>query len=175
MKSGIRGMAHAGVCVPDLEEAVAWYTDVLGMVLLSPPAEVRGPAIEQDMGEMIPGVELRAAILGFEEDGDRVVELLEYPKHPGRPHRDEIHLTDHGISHLGLVCDDIEVTRRELEEQGVRFLTSGIARLAGLRTTWFRDPWGLVYILIEKSDESLPYYLQWKSKLTRGSSRSRLR
>ena len=165
MKGGIRGVAHAGVCVPSLEEAVAWYTGVLGLVLLSPPAELRGPAIEKDMGEMIPGVELRAAILGFEEDGDGVVELLEYPKHAAEPRSGEIQLTEHGVSHLGLLCDDIEATRRDLEARGVEFLTAGIASLAGLRTTWLRDPWGLVYILMEKSDTSLPYYSQWKSRL----------
>ncbi len=69
-------------------------------------------------------------------------------------------LTDHGLSHVGLVCDDIQSTRAHLEDRGVTFLTSGVARVAGLRTTWFRDPYGIVYILMEKSDPSLSYYSQ---------------
>src|SRR5262245_31631013 len=67
----ITGLAHTGVCVPDLAKAVQWYTQTLGLVLLSPPARIEGPAIEKDMAEMIPGVVLQAAILGARDSGDR--------------------------------------------------------------------------------------------------------
>ena len=46
----IMGLAHTAVCVPDLDEAVAWYTDVLGLHLLMGPACVEGEAIERDIG-----------------------------------------------------------------------------------------------------------------------------
>ena len=61
---------------------------------------------------------------------------------------------------MGLVCDDIRVTRAELEEKGVRFLTSGIAEIVGLKTTWFVDPWRNVFILMEKRSAAKPYYGQ---------------
>ena len=157
----ISGLAHTGVCVPNLAEAVQWYTQTLGLVLLSPPARIEGPAIEKDMAEMIPGVVLQAAILGARDSGDRVLEVIEYPKHLGRPKRDGWSLTDHGFSHVGLVCDDIAATRAELEARGVRFLTRGIAGIAGLETTWFEDPYGNVFILMEKSAAQLPYFRQW--------------
>ena len=60
-----------------------------------------------------------------------------------------------------MLCDDIDATRTELEARGVEFLTTGIADVAGLRTTWCRDPWGTVIILMEKRDDSLPYWGQW--------------
>jgi catechol 2,3-dioxygenase-like lactoylglutathione lyase family enzyme len=157
----IAGLAHTGVCVPDLAEAVQWYTQTLGLVLLSPPARIEGPAIEKDMAEMIPGVVLSAAILGVRDSGDRVLEVIEYPNHPGRPKRDGWSLTDLGLSHVGLVCDDIAATRAELEARGVRFLTRGIAEIAGLETCWFEDPYGNVFILMEKSAAQLPYFRQW--------------
>lgn len=50
---------------------------------------------------------------------------------------------------------------RVLEANDVEFLTSGIARIAGLRTTWFRDPWRNVFILIEKHEPAKPYYQQF--------------
>jgi hypothetical protein len=53
-------------------------------------------------------------------------------------------------------------TRRELEDRGVRFLTSGSAEVAGLRTTWFEDPWGTVFILLEKSHAERPYWHQYR-------------
>ena len=63
-------------------------------------------------------------------------------------------MTKIGITHVGMVCDDIAATRAELEGRGVEFLTSGIADVAGLKTTWCRDPWGTVIILLEKSEEA---------------------
>jgi catechol 2,3-dioxygenase-like lactoylglutathione lyase family enzyme len=157
----ISGLAHTGVCVPNLAEAVQWYTQTLGLALLSPPARIEGPAIERDMAEMIPGVALQAAILGVRDSGDRVLEVIEYPRHPGRPKRDGWSLTDHGFSHVGLLCDDIAATRAELEARGVRFLTHGTAEIAGLQTTWFEDPYGNVFILMAKSASELPYFRQW--------------
>jgi hypothetical protein len=33
--------------------------------------------------------------------------------------------------------------------------------VAGLRTTWFVDPYGLVYILMEKGAGARPYWRQY--------------
>ena len=157
----ITGLAHTGVCVPNLAEAVQWYTRTLGLVVLSPPTRIEGRGIEADMGDMIPGIVLAAAILGAEDSGDRVLEVIEYPNHPGRPKGRDWSLVDHGFSHVGLVCDDIAATRADLEGRGVRFLTRGIAEIAGLETTWFEDPYGNVFILMEKRAAPLPYFRQW--------------
>ena len=156
----ITGVAHTAVCVPDVEAAVAWYGSVLGLEVLSPPYLVEGPEIERDMGELVPGVRLKGAIVGFRDSGDRVLEVLEYPGLAGRERGPDASLTDHGLTHVGLLCDDIAATRDALEAKGVTFLTSGIAGIVGLRTTWFRDPWGVIFILIEKGDPSRPYYRQ---------------
>ena len=53
-----------------------------------------------------------------------------------------------------MVCDDLVATRSELEGRGVVFLTTGIADVAGLKTTWCHDPWGTVIILMEKRDDA---------------------
>jgi hypothetical protein len=47
-----------------------------------------------------------------------------------------------------LICDDLESTRKELQDKGVRFLVAGIADIAGVRTTWFANPWGVMLILV---------------------------
>ncbi len=70
-------------------------------------------------------------------------------------------LTDHGLSHVGLICEDLEATRADLESNGVRFLVSGLADVARVRTTWFVDPWGVVFILVAKSRPERPYFSQW--------------
>jgi hypothetical protein len=44
-----------------------------------------------------------------------------------------------------------------------------LLRVSGLRhrrrgtrgMTWFADPWGVIFILVEKSKDERPYYAQW--------------
>jgi catechol 2,3-dioxygenase-like lactoylglutathione lyase family enzyme len=158
----LTGLAHTAVCVPDVEAAARWYSEVLGLRLLSPPYRMEGAQIERDMGEIVPSpVVVHAAIVGFGED-DRVIELIEYPvvdalpPEPGRPS-----VTRVGITHIGMLCDDIGATRAELQARGVEFLTAGIADVAGLQTTWCLDPWGTVIILLQKSEDARPYWGQW--------------
>jgi catechol 2,3-dioxygenase-like lactoylglutathione lyase family enzyme len=158
----LTGLAHTAVCVPDVEAAARWYSEVLGLRLLSPPYRMEGAQIERDMGEIVPSpVVVHAAIVGFGED-DRVIELIEYPvvdalpPEPGRPS-----VTRVGITHIGMLCDDIGATRAELQARGVEFLTAGIADVAGLQTAWCHDPWGTVIILLQKSEDARPYWGQW--------------
>ena len=155
----LTGIAHSAVCVSDVEEATRWYSTVLGLEVLAPPYEMSGEAIERDMGELVPSpVVVRAAILGTGRD-DRVIELVEYPAlEPGAPAVPDV--TRPGLTHVGLTCDDLAATRALLEERGVRFLTTGVAEVAGLRTCWFTDPWGVVFILMEKADPDRPYWRQ---------------
>lgn len=155
----ITGLAHTGVCVPDCEAAVAFYRDVLGLRVLSPPYVMTGNAIRDDMGELVPDPSMKAAVVGFDGDGDRVLEVIEYLGADGAGAGRA--LTDHGLSHVGLICEDLDATRAELESKGVRFLVSGIAEVARVRTTWFADPWGVVFILVEKSRPQRPYFAQW--------------
>jgi Glyoxalase/Bleomycin resistance protein/Dioxygenase superfamily len=156
------GMAHSAVCVPDVEDAARWYAETLGFSILSPPYLVEGEAIERDMGELIPIPRVKAAIVGLPGDGDRVLELIEYPGTNGRPRPADETIVDHGLTHVGLVCDDIEATRSDFESRGVQFLVRGIATIAGLRTTWFADPYGTVFILMEKrAHPDRPYFAQY--------------
>jgi catechol 2,3-dioxygenase-like lactoylglutathione lyase family enzyme len=155
-------IAHSAVCVPDVEAATRWYSEILGLTVLSPPYRMDGERIEHDMGEFVPSpVVLHASIVGF-DTGDRVVELIEYPAvnvvptEPGRPS-----VTRVGLTHIGMLCDDISATRAELKHRGVKFLTTSIADVAGLQTTWCQDPSGTVIILMEKSNDARPYWGQW--------------
>jgi hypothetical protein len=44
----------------------------------------------------------------------------------------------------------------------VRFLVEGVADVAGVRTTWFCDPWENVFILVQKVRRpDRPYFRQY--------------
>jgi catechol 2,3-dioxygenase-like lactoylglutathione lyase family enzyme len=146
----ITGIAHTALHVPDVDAAVAWYRDVLGLEVLSPPYRMEGDAITRDMGELLPEpVVVKAAIVGTGEGSDRVIEVIEYPAVVAAP-APPAAVTRLGFTHVGLLCDDVVVTRADLEAKGVRFLVEGVADVAGVRTTWFADPWENVFILVEK-------------------------
>jgi catechol 2,3-dioxygenase-like lactoylglutathione lyase family enzyme len=158
----LTGLAHSAICVTDLDAAVAWYRDVLGLRVLSPPFRIAGADIERDMAEVVPEVQpvvLKAAIVGFDDRSDRVLEVIEYPGAPLHPKTDQP-LSYPGLTHVGVVCDDIVATRRDLEAKGAEFITAGVAGIAGLRTTWMRDPFGIVWILMQKGNADRPYYRQ---------------
>ena len=160
--SGVVGVAHTALCVGDVDAAVAWYRDVLGLTVLSPPYRMEGEQITADMGELIPPpVVVKAAIMGAPDGGDRVLEIIEYPNNPSQS-TTQADVTRRGLTHVGLVCDDIDAMRAALETAGTRFLTAGIADVAGLRTTWCTDPWDNVLILLEKrAKPDAPYWQQY--------------
>ena len=152
-------LAHTAIRVPDIDAAARWYESVLGLRVLSPPFLMDGASIARDMGELLPDPPaIKAAIIGTEE-GDHVLELIEYPRVAVGSAPDSI--THHGLTHVGLVCVDVDAVRNRLAAHGAEFLTRGVADVARLRTTWFRDPWGVVFILVEKSRPARPYYAQW--------------
>ena len=157
----ITGLAHTALHVGDCDAAVAWYRDVLGLTVLSPPYRMEGDAITRDMGELVPPpVVVKAAIVGVDAT-DRVIEVIEYPNvETGAPRPASI--VQPGYTHIALLCDDVRATRADLEAKGVRFLVEGVADVAGVRTTWFADPWENVYILVEKVRKpENPYYRQY--------------
>ena len=158
----LKGLAHTAVCVPDVDAAVRWYETVLGLTVIWPATLMDGEDIQRDMGELVAApVAVKAAILGMAGSGDRVLEVIQYPNVEGRPSRRDASVTDHGFTHVGLICDDIVATRADLEEKDVEFLTRGIVEIVGLRTAWFRDPWRNVFILMEKREPAQPYYQQF--------------
>jgi catechol 2,3-dioxygenase-like lactoylglutathione lyase family enzyme len=158
----ITGLAHTALHVADVDAAVAWYRDVLGLVVLSPPYRMDGDAITRDMGGLVPApVVVKAAIVGVDDGSDRVIEVIEYPSAaPAPPLPSDV--TRFGYTHIGLLCDDVSETRADLEAKGVTFLVDGIADVAGVRTTWFADPWNNVFILVEKVRKpERAYYRQY--------------
>jgi hypothetical protein len=107
-------------------------------------------------------VVVKAAIIGVPDGSDRVLEVIEYPNAAGRDRPPDATVVDHGFTHVALLCDDVAATRAALEAKGVTFLVEGIADVAGLRTTWFSDPWRNVFILVEKVRRpDRPYYRQF--------------
>jgi catechol 2,3-dioxygenase-like lactoylglutathione lyase family enzyme len=156
----ITGVAHTAVRVPDVEAAAAWYESV-GLTVLSPPYRVEGDAIECDMGELVPSpVASRPPSSGSPTVATACSRSSSTRGRPAVPgHRTRPWWTT-GSRTSGWCANDIVATRAELEGK-VWFLTRGMAEIVALRTTWFADPHGLVFILLEKRDPEKPYFAQY--------------
>ena len=100
----IEKVAHIGIAVPKLAEAVAVYEGVLGLT-------VEGYETVEDQ-------KVNVAML---TGGDDIIELLE-PTEPDSPIAKFIEKRGPGIHHICLQVDDIEATLARFKEQGLRLI-----------------------------------------------------
>jgi len=144
----MRGLHHVGITVSDLEKAIDFYHDVLGLEFVNEPSPVfDDPGLGPAVG--VPGAALRQVSLAL---GDTILELLEYTTPPS-PVDAPLPQNALGAQHVGFLVEDAAATKAELEAKGVRFLSEinvvdeGV--LAGWRWVYFSDPEGNALELVE--------------------------
>ena len=108
----IQRLHHTGLVVRDLNEAVTFYRDVVGLDVLS-EYERQGEGVDQVIGYQ--NAHLRATTLGFRDD--HILELIQYvhPRSAARPTEERSVL---GAAHLAFQVDDIQATFEELSAGG---------------------------------------------------------
>ncbi|MFK8912646.1 VOC family protein [Streptomyces sp. YS-3] len=142
---GLRAVHHIAFTVPRLDEAVAFFTGVLG----AEEAYRTGPiAAADDWMRRQLGVDPRATVhIAMLRLGPALnVELFEYTG-PGR-HRRMPRNSDVGGHHLALWTDDFDASVRRLAATpGVRMLGEpqevGEGPIRGTRWVYLTTPWGL--------------------------------
>lgn len=124
---------HFGLCVPDLDATIAWYTDTLDFDL--------------DSTYDIPALPARVAFL---RHGTVRVELFEVRGAvPAAASAQD--LRAQGLKHVALAVDDIAAARDLLRARGVEFVTEPavVPGSGGDRYAFFRDNNGIVIELFE--------------------------
>lgn len=151
MIPGVRGVDHVGISVPDIEEAVAFFVDVLG----AEPFYSLGPYRddETDFNLVSFGVHPRAVIneMRLLRLGNLNIELFEWDA-PDQ-NRTMPKLSDYGAYELCLYVDDIDQAVRHLRAHGVDVLGEKLdleGPEAGQDSyyIYFRSPWGALMELI---------------------------
>lgn len=149
---GLRGMEHIAFTVPDLDEAVQFFTEVLGCEYFYPIGPFRDPEGTwfADNLDLDPRAEIPKACLLRCGHGSNF-EIFEYTA-PGQ-RREMPKMSDWGGVHLAFYVDDIEAGVAYLEEQGVRVLGGakdglGIEGGEGSAFAHFLSPWGLLLELV---------------------------
>ncbi len=95
---------HVGIAVKDLEEALAFYRDALGLEITAP--------------EEVASQRVRVRFLPV---GEAALELLE-PTAPDSPIARYLEKRGAGLHHVALRVDDIRAALAELKARGVRLI-----------------------------------------------------
>ncbi len=128
---------HTGLTVSNLERALAFWGEGLGMEIVM-QQEKQGGYFEAIVGEH--GVDVRQAHVAFGGEGPRI-ELFEY-RSPAAGHV-TARPADVGFAHICVACDDLDATLERLVAAGGTAVSAPIVvdtgANAGGRAVYVRD------------------------------------
>jgi catechol 2,3-dioxygenase-like lactoylglutathione lyase family enzyme len=145
----MKGLHHTAITVSNLDRAIDFYCEVLGLELAHEPTDTfSGEFVERAL--RVPGATLRIAVV---RSGGHRIELLEYASPPSPVER-PLPGNARGATHIAFLVDDLDAKRAELEAKGVEFFADSVTNdggsLAGWRWVYFADPDGVVLELVEE-------------------------
>ena len=143
---GLRGPDHTGITVPDMKQAVAFFTEVIGCekaMSFGPFADDKGTFMTDLVGVDAKAVihEITLVRCGFGSN----YELFQYSASDQRDLK--ARNSDIGAFHIALYVDDVAAAKTYLDGKGVATrmgpvpITEGPA--AGQTILYFQAPWGL--------------------------------
>ena len=140
-----RAVTHVGVTVTDLDKAVQWYQDVLGLAVLAGPVDL--VADDSHFGQLaidIFGANFSSGRIAFLAGGNGfVVEIFEFTQPKSERRVDNFEYWKNGFFHICFVDPDIEAVAEKIEATGGK-VRSKIWQL-------FTDPDGIVLQLQDVS------------------------
>ncbi len=138
----IKGLHHAALAVPDMQQALDFYCGVLGFEVVM-DVDLPGGVMEAPFGIEQAGCKVRMI-----HKGGTQIELFEFEHSeagdPARPVNRE------GITHIALASDDVPGDYASLTAAGVAFNTP-VQGDSPSRWAYGRDPFGNVIELLEAS------------------------
>jgi catechol 2,3-dioxygenase-like lactoylglutathione lyase family enzyme len=149
---GLRGVEHIAFTVPDLDEAVDFFVDVLGceyMYPIGPFRDAEGDWFKVNL-DLHPRAEIPAACLLRCGHGSNL-EIFEYRAPDQR--REMPRMSDWGGVHIALYVDDMDAGLAHLASKGVRILGGkkdglGVESGEGSSFAHFLSPWGMLLELV---------------------------
>jgi len=142
----IVGVHHTSVTVIDIDKAIAFYRDILGLRLLY---TAEGGGEETSRGVGVKGANMKLAVL---QVGDDTIELIQYVTPKGKPY-DRLPC-DIGNMHIAFGVSDIHKMYNELKKRGIKFNTppneTREGPMKGWLWTYFNDPDGAQLELVEQ-------------------------
>ena len=143
---GMRGHDHTGITVPDMNQAVTFFTDILGcqkIMAFSPFSDDKGTFMKDVLDVHPRAVITQISLIrcGFGSN----IELFSYQS----PDQQVVQPknSDIGGYHIAIYVDDIKAADKYLKSKGVFTLFGPIpineGPAAGQAILYFKAPWGL--------------------------------
>ena len=143
----MKAIRHFGIVVTDMEKALTFYRDLLGLKLAKDFTE-EGNYIDSVLG--LSGVKLH--MVKLTADDGSMVELLQYLS-PLKEARDNPQINDIGCSHIAFTVDDIDKEYARLLKNEVKFNCPPYISPDGYaKVTFCHDPDGTSIELVEVFD-----------------------
>ena len=143
----ITRIQHFSFTVSNLEEAVRFFHDLLGLEA-TPIREAKGERVEKLIG--IPEAWLRLSCIITPDNG--CIELIEYVAPKGK--QIDLSTCNTGVAHLALEVDDIQKVYDELSAKGVKFnyppQWSEAGALKGWGSCYLKGPDGITLEFMER-------------------------
>ena len=147
-------VAHIGITVRDMDGALKFYRDLLGLKVLG-DITIEGEEVSEVT--QVEGAKLRAVYLRSGEDlQGPPIELLHFIEPAGKEGVPYEGVNNVGITEVAFWVKDIEKTYTELKAQGVKFYSRPrLFDLEGegynkVKALYFRDPDGTTLELMQE-------------------------
>jgi len=145
------GMNHVGVCVGDIDAAVAWYTEVLGLLLLDGPMDcdttTAGASRRKEVfGERWASMRL-AHLLTANSCGLELFQFIE-PR-AFRP-SENFEYEKFGPNHLAFTVADFDAAHARIIASGGRARTAVHDVNDNTLICYCEDPWGNVIEIVSR-------------------------
>ena len=134
----ILGIEHTAISVPDIDRALAFYCGVLGFEL-----EWRAgwPEGSPRLDDLVGFANSAAKVAMVKLAGTRI-EIFEFENGGARAQDPDRPVSDHGITHIGLLVSGVEAEYERLAAAGVRFNAPPADVGGGSVCAYGRDPFG---------------------------------
>lgn len=164
---GVRGLDHIGVTVPDVEQAVGFFTEVVGCreaFRFGPFMDDKGTFM-QDLVNVDPKAVIKQIVMMRCGQGSNI-ELFQYSA-PGQ-RTEEPKNSDHGGHHLAFYVKDIDKAVAKAKADGLKVFMGPFpikeGPAAGQSITYVLAPWGMQLELISYP-KGMAYEKTAKTKL----------
>lgn len=145
---GLRGHDHTGITVPDMKQAVDFFTDVIGCkkaMAFGPFADDKGTFMQDLLGVDPKAVikEITQVRCGYGSN----IELFQY----SAPDQQTLKMknSDIGAYHIAFYVDDVAAAKAYLDKKGVATRLGPLpikeGPAAGQTILYFQAPWGLQF------------------------------
>jgi lactoylglutathione lyase len=150
----VKEIRHTGIVVTDMDRALSFYRDLLGLKNVVVDRIVEGPFFETLTA--LDGARIRIVMLATDEGSK--VELLQYLSHP-RPAPPRHESCDIGCSHVAFTVSDLDRMHEEMTARGVHFKhPPQIDDLGYAKVAYLHDFDGTIVELVEIVDaRNTPY------------------